>query len=58
MSAKRVVTTTINGEKVEFLCEPRQTLLHVGGNFQLSDDRRTLAVRKPGEVQIYRVTID
>ncbi len=38
--------------------EPRQTLLHVGGNFQLSDDRRTLAVRKPGEVQIYRVTID
>lgn len=29
MSAKRVVTTTINGEQVEFLCEPRQTLLEV-----------------------------
>ena len=29
MSAKRVVTTTINGEQVQFLCEPRQTLLEV-----------------------------
>ncbi len=27
MSKRRVVTTTINGEAVEFLCEPRQTLL-------------------------------
>jgi carbon-monoxide dehydrogenase small subunit len=27
MSQRRVVTTTINGEAVEFLCEPRQTLL-------------------------------
>ena len=27
MAKKRVVTTTINGESVEFLCEPRQTLL-------------------------------
>ncbi|MCA9174425.1 MAG: (2Fe-2S)-binding protein [Planctomycetales bacterium] len=29
MSGKRVVTTTINGDDVEFLCEPRQTLLEV-----------------------------
>ena len=29
MSAKRVVTLTINGEDVELLCEPRQTLLEV-----------------------------
>jgi carbon-monoxide dehydrogenase small subunit len=29
MSNKRVVSTTINGEQVEFLCEPRQTLLEV-----------------------------
>lgn len=29
MSGKRVVTLTINGDKVEFLCEPRQTLLEV-----------------------------
>lgn len=29
MSKKRVVTATINGESVEFLCEPRQTLLEV-----------------------------
>jgi carbon-monoxide dehydrogenase small subunit len=29
MSRKRVVTTTINGREVEFLCEPRQTLLEV-----------------------------
>lgn len=29
MSSKRVVTTTVNGDAVEFLCEPRQTLLEV-----------------------------
>lgn len=29
MAKKRVVTTTINGQTVEFLCEPRQTLLEV-----------------------------
>lgn len=29
MSRKRVVSTTINGDVVEFLCEPRQTLLEV-----------------------------
>jgi carbon-monoxide dehydrogenase small subunit len=29
MSKKRVVTTTINGDETEFLCEPRQTLLEV-----------------------------
>ncbi|MCA9124099.1 MAG: (2Fe-2S)-binding protein [Planctomycetaceae bacterium] len=29
MSAKRVVTLTINGDPVEVLCEPRQTLLEV-----------------------------
>lgn len=29
MSTKRVVSTTINDEQVEFLCEPRQTLLEV-----------------------------
>lgn len=29
MSKKRVVTATINGDAVEFLCEPRQTLLEV-----------------------------
>jgi carbon-monoxide dehydrogenase small subunit len=29
MAKKRVVTATINGERVEFLCEPRQTLLEV-----------------------------
>lgn len=29
MSKKRVVTTTVNGASVEFLCEPRQTLLEV-----------------------------
>lgn len=29
MAKKRVVTTTINGDQVEFLCEPRQTLLEV-----------------------------
>lgn len=29
MGKKRVVTTTINGETSEFLCEPRQTLLEV-----------------------------
>ena len=29
MSNKRVVSATINGEQVEFLCEPRQTLLEV-----------------------------
>ena len=29
MSAKRVVTFSINGDQVEFLCEPRQTLLEV-----------------------------
>ncbi|MDX1967363.1 MAG: (2Fe-2S)-binding protein [Planctomycetaceae bacterium] len=27
MAKKRVVSTTLNGEAVEFLCEPRQTLL-------------------------------
>lgn len=27
MAKKRVVTTTLNGRQVEFLCEPRQTLL-------------------------------
>ncbi len=27
MAKKRVVTTTINGEQTEFLCQPRQTLL-------------------------------
>jgi aerobic carbon-monoxide dehydrogenase small subunit len=29
MAKKRIVTTTVNGEPVEFLCEPRQTLLEV-----------------------------
>lgn len=29
MAKKRMVTTTINGEQREFLCEPRQTLLEV-----------------------------
>jgi carbon-monoxide dehydrogenase small subunit len=29
MAKKRVVSTTINGDQVEFLCEPRQTLLEV-----------------------------
>jgi carbon-monoxide dehydrogenase small subunit len=29
MAKKRVVTTTINGQPAEFLCEPRQTLLEV-----------------------------
>ncbi|MCA9038867.1 MAG: (2Fe-2S)-binding protein [Planctomycetaceae bacterium] len=29
MAKKRVVTTKINGRPVEFLCEPRQTLLEV-----------------------------
>ena len=29
MSKKRIVTTTINGREIEFLCEPRQTLLEV-----------------------------
>ncbi len=29
MSKKRVVSMTINGDAVEFLCEPRQTLLEV-----------------------------
>ena len=29
MANKIIVHTTINGEKIEFLCEPRQTLLEV-----------------------------
>lgn len=29
MASKRVISATINGELVEFLCEPRQTLLEV-----------------------------
>jgi carbon-monoxide dehydrogenase small subunit len=29
MSTKRVVSTTINGDSTDFLCEPRQTLLEV-----------------------------
>jgi aerobic carbon-monoxide dehydrogenase small subunit len=29
MSGKRLVTATVNGDLVEFLCEPRQTLLEV-----------------------------
>lgn len=29
MSKKRVVSATINGDQVQFLCEPRQTLLEV-----------------------------
>jgi aerobic carbon-monoxide dehydrogenase small subunit len=29
MAKKRIVQTTINGDAVEFLCEPRQTLLEV-----------------------------
>jgi len=29
MTNKRVISTTINGDDVEFLCEPRQTLLEV-----------------------------
>ncbi len=29
MSDKVIVATTINGEPVEFLCEPRQSLLEV-----------------------------
>ncbi len=29
MAKKRVVSTTLNGDAVEFLCEPRQTLLEV-----------------------------
>ena len=29
MAKKRIVTTTINGQETQFLCEPRQTLLEV-----------------------------
>lgn len=29
MAKKRVVTATVNGREMEFLCEPRQTLLEV-----------------------------
>lgn len=29
MAKKRIVTTNINGDDVQFLCEPRQTLLEV-----------------------------
>ena len=29
MAGKTHITTTINGEETEFLCEPRQTLLEV-----------------------------
>ena len=29
MAKKRIVTATVNGSAVEFLCEPRQTLLEV-----------------------------
>ena len=29
MSKKRVVTATINGDAIEYLCDPRQTLLEV-----------------------------
>jgi carbon-monoxide dehydrogenase small subunit len=29
MSTKTIVTTTINGDRTEFLCEPRQSLLEV-----------------------------
>jgi carbon-monoxide dehydrogenase small subunit len=29
MAKRRVVSATINGDRVEFLCEPRQTLLEV-----------------------------
>ena len=29
MAKKRIVTTTLNGNQTEFLCEPRQTLLEV-----------------------------
>ena len=29
MARKRIVTATVNEERVEFLCEPRQTLLEV-----------------------------
>jgi len=29
MAKRRVVTTTINGQETQFLCEPRQTLLEV-----------------------------
>lgn len=29
MAKKRVVSVTLNGESIEFLCEPRQTLLEV-----------------------------
>jgi aerobic carbon-monoxide dehydrogenase small subunit len=29
MAKKRIVTTTINGDTHEFLCEPRQTLLEI-----------------------------
>ncbi|MBI1345563.1 2Fe-2S iron-sulfur cluster binding domain-containing protein [bacterium] len=29
MAKKRIVSTTINGDAVEFLCEPRQTLLEI-----------------------------
>jgi carbon-monoxide dehydrogenase small subunit len=29
MAKRRIVSTTINGRQVEFLCEPRQTLLEV-----------------------------
>lgn len=29
MASKVIVTTTINGEEIEFLCEPRQSLLEV-----------------------------
>ena len=29
MKSSMIVTTTINGEELEFLCEPRQSLLEV-----------------------------
>jgi hypothetical protein len=38
--------------------EPVQTLLDAVGDFQLSDDRRTLAVQLAGAVQVHRVLRD
>jgi hypothetical protein len=38
--------------------EPLQTLQHMFGDFQLSDDRRTLLLQGDGEVLVYRVVFD
>ncbi len=38
--------------------EPLQTLQHMFGDFQLSDDRRTLLLEGHGEQLVYRVVFD